>query len=172
MLQSQSGKRQAFWHWKMVHINPLIQPGGGGGGCGPFWCDVTGDSSVCSQLGTAYVSATTGAVATALGLNALTKVLVNLTLIVHLILMYQPPLRGCADMSLAHTSSLYYLQGHGIRMNPNFFPVFKSDFLLYTMIYGRNISCNNLYWFERLNWSEYSRAKWLISCFYVSSLLL
>lgn len=28
-----------------------------------------------SQLGTAYVSATTGAVATALGLNALTKVL-------------------------------------------------------------------------------------------------
>eukprot|EP00063_Salmo_salar_P079291 XP_014054126.1 PREDICTED: sideroflexin-1-like [Salmo salar] len=28
---------------------------------------------ICSQLGTAYVSATTGAVATALGLNALTK---------------------------------------------------------------------------------------------------
>lgn len=39
--------------------------------------DVTGVSLlsfVCSQLGTAYVSATTGAVATALGLNALTKV--------------------------------------------------------------------------------------------------
>lgn len=41
--------------------------------------DVTGDSFVCSQLGTAYVSATTGAVATALGLNALTKVSVHLT---------------------------------------------------------------------------------------------
>lgn len=40
---------------------------------------MTGDSSVCSQLGTAYVSATTGAVATALGLNALTKVSVHLT---------------------------------------------------------------------------------------------
>ena len=47
--------------------------------CGQFLCDVTGDSFVCSQLGTAYVSATTGAVATALGLNALTKVSVNLT---------------------------------------------------------------------------------------------
>lgn len=34
---------------------------------------------ICSQLGTAYVSATTGAVATALGLNALTKVSVYLT---------------------------------------------------------------------------------------------
>lgn len=41
--------------------------------------DVIDDSSVCSQLGTAYVSATTGAVATALGLNALTKVSVHLT---------------------------------------------------------------------------------------------
>lgn len=47
--------------------------------CGQFLCDVTGDSFVCSQLGTAYVSATTGAVATALGLNALTKVSVHLT---------------------------------------------------------------------------------------------
>lgn len=44
-----------------------------------FLLEVTGDSSVCSQLGTAYVSATTGAVATALGLNALTKVSVHLT---------------------------------------------------------------------------------------------
>lgn len=42
-------------------------------------CDVTGASFVRSQLGTAYVSATTGAVATALGLNALTKVSVHLT---------------------------------------------------------------------------------------------
>lgn len=40
---------------------------------------MTDDSFVCSQLGTAYVSATTGAVATALGLNALTKVSVHLT---------------------------------------------------------------------------------------------
>lgn len=36
-------------------------------------------SFVCSQLGTAYVSATTGAVVTALGLNALTKVSTHLT---------------------------------------------------------------------------------------------
>lgn len=41
--------------------------------------NLTDYSLVCSQLGTAYVSATTGAVATALGLNALTKVSVHLT---------------------------------------------------------------------------------------------
>lgn len=58
-----------------AHINPLI-----------VWAaDVTVDFSVCSQLGTAYVSATTGAVATALGLNALTKVSVHLTPFFHLI---------------------------------------------------------------------------------------
>lgn len=46
--------------------------GGGGGMGGPWLIGVT--SCSCSQLGTAYVSATTGAVVTALGLKSLTKV--------------------------------------------------------------------------------------------------
>ena len=74
MLQSQSGKRTDLLSQMQAHINPLIPT--------VFFCVhscVTGDSFVCSQLGTAYVSATTGAVATALGLNALTKVSVHLT---------------------------------------------------------------------------------------------
>lgn len=53
-----------------------------------------GDSCVCSQLGTAYVSATTGAVATALGLNALTKVLASSSnLAVRLLLLVKPAQR-------------------------------------------------------------------------------
>lgn len=49
-----------------------------GVGWGVPWLDVT--SCSCSQLGTAYVSATTGAVVTALGLKSLTKVRWSLTI--------------------------------------------------------------------------------------------
>lgn len=50
----------------------LSSPLGGVGWGGPWLISVA--SCSCSQLGTAYVSATTGAVVTALGLKSLTKV--------------------------------------------------------------------------------------------------
>lgn len=53
---------------------------------------------VCSQLGTAYVSATTGAVATALGLNALTKVSTHLASFPDRTQMSRPQPYGCVNM--------------------------------------------------------------------------
>lgn len=52
-------------------------------------------SFLCSQLGTAYVSATTGAVVTALGLKSLTKVRKGLTLLLL-------PQRGVAPRESSH----------------------------------------------------------------------
>ena len=51
-------------------LSPHVEAGGGMGGS---WL-ISVISCSCSQLGTAYVSATTGAVVTALGLKSLTKV--------------------------------------------------------------------------------------------------
>ncbi|KAF3838210.1 hypothetical protein F7725_009978 [Dissostichus mawsoni] len=63
-----------LWQWINQSFNAIVNYTNRSGDAPlTFPCDVTVDSSVHSQLGTAYVSATTGAVATALGLNALTK---------------------------------------------------------------------------------------------------